>query len=543
MALELAKVWVNVRASDEGMHRDLDRTESSLARRAMRMGSGLGAAIFSPMGAAIGAAGAAIGAGMLAKKGFELSAEAEQNAIAFETMLGSADKAKQMMTDLSTFAAKTPFDMPGIAKSAKVLLAFGVTQQELLPTLKALGDISAGTSKPLKELGVIFGQIKAKGRLMGQEMMQLREAGVNIGPILAKKFGVAESALEDMISKGQVSFKDVEAALFSMSAAGGQFSGLMEKQSQSVGGLWSTLVDTIGLTLTKIFAALAPLTKFFLNFAIKGASSILALVEGASETLTGWTQWIADWLTVITENWRVAWEYLKTIVALTMSEAFDFVRNIWINLPQVLSDVWQAVVRGFLSFSTWLGESVYTLVKTIGDLFWKIVEVFKAAFKAIEGLWLALFTGDSMSKAWERARKIMEDEMSEQFNISFRKLETDEGGRGAESAQTKELRQRRDALLAQLESGVDALAAGRAAQAGAAGGPVGPGAPSPAQVATLEAGRTGFGELGQKLQDMFLKKDDDKQSEMVDLLAAGNKKQDELIEVTKQNGIRPALMG
>ncbi len=91
----------------------------------------------------------------------KLAADAEQTEVAFTTMLGSADAAKNMLKELTSFAAATPFEMPGIKQAARTLLAFGTTQDQVLPLLKMLGDVSAGTGKDLAELSVIFGQISA----------------------------------------------------------------------------------------------------------------------------------------------------------------------------------------------------------------------------------------------------------------------------------------------------------------------------------------------------------------------------------------------
>jgi ABC-type Fe3+-hydroxamate transport system substrate-binding protein len=102
----------------------------------------------------------------LGKKLVTAAGKYEQLNIAFETFIGDADKAKQVIEELNRFAALTPFRTDQVNNAAKSLLAFGFTGKELIPTLKMLGDISAGTGKDLKELGIIFGQIRGAGRLL-----------------------------------------------------------------------------------------------------------------------------------------------------------------------------------------------------------------------------------------------------------------------------------------------------------------------------------------------------------------------------------------
>lgn len=82
-------------------------------------------------------------------------------------MLGSAEKADKLLRELSNFAQTTPFELTGIRDTAKQLLAMGITQERILPTLKSLGDVAAGLSVPLERLGLAYGQVIAKGKLQG----------------------------------------------------------------------------------------------------------------------------------------------------------------------------------------------------------------------------------------------------------------------------------------------------------------------------------------------------------------------------------------
>ena len=120
----------------------------------------------------------AAGVGLLAKQAIDAAAQYEQSHIAFSTMLGSAEEATILLNELADFARRTPFELVGIEASAKQLLAMGIEADNLLPTLKSLGDVSAGLSVPISRLALNFGQVKTQGKLTGRELRDFSIAGV-----------------------------------------------------------------------------------------------------------------------------------------------------------------------------------------------------------------------------------------------------------------------------------------------------------------------------------------------------------------------------
>nr|DAT16568.1 MAG TPA: tail tape measure protein [Caudoviricetes sp.] len=119
-------------------------------------------------------------------------------------MLGGAEAARRMLQDLSDFAANTPFELTGVRETAKQLLAYNIEAHKIIPTLKALGDVSAGLSVPIQQVAFAYGQVKSAGRLLGQDLRQFTNAGVPIIAELAKNLGVAESKIKDMVSAGKI---------------------------------------------------------------------------------------------------------------------------------------------------------------------------------------------------------------------------------------------------------------------------------------------------------------------------------------------------
>lgn len=180
-----------------------------------------------------------------AGRAYTLAGNLQQADVAFTTMLGGAEAARRMLQDLSDFAANTPFELTGVRETAKQLLAYNIEAHKIIPTLKALWDVSAGLSVPIQQVAFAYGQVKSAGRLLGQDLRQFTNAGVPIIAELAKNLGVAESQIKEMVSAGKIWFADVEKAFQTMSAEGGKFANLMEKQSATMMGAWSNLKDSI----------------------------------------------------------------------------------------------------------------------------------------------------------------------------------------------------------------------------------------------------------------------------------------------------------
>ncbi len=227
--------------------------------------------------------GAAIGAlGIMAIK---KSADMEQLNIAFEVLIGDVGKSKKVVKDLVDFTATTPFQLDEVMNAGKALLAFGVEGKEVEDRLRRLGELASASGKPLTEFALIFGKIKAKGKLSMEEVNQLAEKGVSLQTMLQEKYfkGVAGGGAKvaDAISKGQITFEIFNELFEEMTDKGGQFYGLIAKQSKSTAGLWSTLIDNFNLFLMAIGDVLVDMG---------GIKNILVAVTAGIGRLTAWIQ-------------------------------------------------------------------------------------------------------------------------------------------------------------------------------------------------------------------------------------------------------------
>lgn len=171
------------------------------------------------------------------------NAQMEQYVTSFTTLLGSAEKAQKLMNNLNSFAAKTPLEITDITSVAQTLLNYGVSENNLMEKLQQLGDLSSGNAQKFQSVALAYGQMLAAQRVGQQDLNQMINAGVPILGALAKAVGVADSEIRDMVSKGKVGINDLNTAIQSMTNDTGQFSGMMENQSQTLNGMLSTLSD------------------------------------------------------------------------------------------------------------------------------------------------------------------------------------------------------------------------------------------------------------------------------------------------------------
>ena len=209
-------------------------------------------------------AGVAVGLGAIVKGAVEGAGKMEQLRVAFSTMIGDAGKADKLLKDIAETAKKTPFQLEELQEGSKRLLAYGVETEKLIPTLTMLGDVAAGVgAEKMPQLITAFGQIKAKGRLMGGELLQLTEAGFN----LAEAMGLDRTELDKLMETGNgVSFEQVEKAFQNVTGEGGRFHNLMENLSQTFLGTVSNIQDTVSQLLVSFGEALLPTFKALADY-------------------------------------------------------------------------------------------------------------------------------------------------------------------------------------------------------------------------------------------------------------------------------------
>ena len=171
------------------------------------------------------------------------NAEMEQYVTSFTVMLGSAEKAQAMIKSMTEFAAATPLELTDIVSAGQLLMNYGVAAEDLIPTMQKLGDLAGGNAEKMNRVALAYGQMLAKGKVTGEELRQMTEAGVPLLQALADTMGKTTAEVQDLISKGKVGIADLNNAITSLTAGGGKFAGMMEQQSQTMNGMLSTMKD------------------------------------------------------------------------------------------------------------------------------------------------------------------------------------------------------------------------------------------------------------------------------------------------------------
>lgn len=207
-------------------------------------------------------------AAMVAKKLVDMGREAvnvaakfESLAVSFEVLTGGAEAGKRLTDQIIELASKTPLTTEALTDGARTLLNFGESADEVVNDLKLLGDITGGDAQRMQSLTLAFAQVGSTGRLMGQDLLQMVNAGFNPLSIMSEKTGKSMATLKKEMSEGKITFLDVKDAMVAATSEGGRFYGMMDKQSQTLGGRLSTLADTWQLVSKNIGDFFLPAAK------------------------------------------------------------------------------------------------------------------------------------------------------------------------------------------------------------------------------------------------------------------------------------------
>lgn len=284
------------------------RSFNEVSRQASQAAGGISAKLGGALGVAkagLAALAVGAGAGLAALTGFGLKAAAdlEQVQVSFDSLLGSAEKGKSVFTDLQQFAASTPFEFPEVAQAAQKFLAFndaiGLTDDQLKPFLTTLGDITSVTgagAEGMSRVTLALGQIASRGKVSLEEINQISEALPGFSGVAAIAAATGKSTAEtmDLISSGSLDATTGVAALLKGMQQFPGAAGAMEKQSQTLLGVFSTFKDTLSQTLVGAFQPVIPAIKDsltqvtpILQDALKGLAPVLGGVLSAVLPLLG----------------------------------------------------------------------------------------------------------------------------------------------------------------------------------------------------------------------------------------------------------------
>lgn len=381
-----------------------DQASDKISSLSSKLGNGLATA--AKIGtAAVTAASTAIVA--LGKIGLDYNSQMEQYTTNFTTMLGSQEAAVQKVEELKKFAASTPLSMDDLAKGTQTLLAFGVESENSTGILRQLGDIALGDADKMQRLSTAFGKATAAGKVTGDTVQQMIDAGWNPLIQISQSAGETMEETQKRMSAGAVSVEELQSAMEAVTSGTGQFAGGMESASHTTQGLISTLKDNARALVGEVFM---PISDGLLGEVLPGAiEAISSLTTAFRENgISGMIEAAGDIVgTAIGEFTKSLPKFVSSAVEIVKS----LVNGIKDNLPQIadgamatvdtlvdgIIDMLPEIIATGMKLIVTLAGSLIThlpqLVVKIPEIISAIVEGFSAGINDIIGIGKNIVSG------------------------------------------------------------------------------------------------------------------------------------------------------
>ena len=311
-------------------------------------------------------AGATAALGGLSAVGLKFNSDMENYLTNFEVMLGSAEAAVKHVEDLKKFAAKTPFEMTDLANASKLMLQFGADVNDIMPNLQMLGDISLGNSEKFQSLALVFSQVQSQGKLMGQDLLQMINAGFNPLQIISEQTGKSMAELKEEMADGAITYEMVAEAMKVATSEGGRFYQGMEKQSQTMTGLMSTLKDNATSLIGDVFQ---PISNSIKNDILPAALGYVDELQKAFES-DGITGVVSKFGEIGGEIVSQLANSLPKIVDMGVNIVQSFITGIKNNLPAIATgaiNIVMSLVNGIIEMLAMLLEVGLQALITLGQ--------------------------------------------------------------------------------------------------------------------------------------------------------------------------------
>jgi tape measure domain-containing protein len=369
--------------------------------------------------------------GNLGVQAVKNAGELEMMSVELGVMLGSAEAGEAQLKKLQAFAATSPFQLPGIVEANKLLLGFGTTAAEIPEVLEVLGNIAAGSGKPLSDLARIFGQVQAETKLSLERLNQLNDAGVNLGPTLANKLGIPLKDVRKAVTDGKVSFDLFRETMVKIQAEGGVYAGGMIKQSQTLQGVLSSLSDNffnlsgeLGKTVLPMFKSIALALIEFTDAIVKNMDNIKIAIQtiGILTAAYGAYLLVTNLATIATTGLATAIAILTSPITLTIAAIVAVGAAVF-----ALIKYWDEVKLAFLT-------GVQVILQTIQPL--------EAMFNKLFGMDTSMITS-SLESIGQSIDKVKEKINQKQQPI------VDQAALDAEAKAAEELAAKKAAALAE----------------------------------------------------------------------------------------------
>lgn len=321
------------------------------------------------VGTALGFAGAIVGleavgaaVSFAQESVFGLNNRLQQATIAFTTMLGSGEKAQAFLNELARFAARTPFEFPDLVTATQRMMAYGFEAKQVIPLLTAVGNASAALglgAEGIDRVTTALGQMRAKGKVSGEEMRQLAEAGIPAWDMLARKLGVDVATAMKQVEDRAVDANVMIEAF--MEGVGERFPGMMEKQSRTFAGAMSTIKDSLQMATATAFRP-------FFDLVTAGLVKLADILS--SEAFQQFAQRVAGGIQGLIDRAR---EFLPTLQQFVASFAEPGAVSGLLAILNPLGALAREVLPALLPLFQALGQAIAQIVTTVGPPFAQLI--------------------------------------------------------------------------------------------------------------------------------------------------------------------------
>ena len=276
---------------------------------------------------------------------------------AIQTLLGNKEKADALMEKVRDYAKISPLEFSSVTQATQMMLGFNIEAEKVPRFLQAIGDVSMGDTQKFNSLTLAFSQMSAAGKLMGQDLNQMINAGFNPLQIMADKSGKSISQLKDEMSKGAVSAEMVQQAFIDATSAGGKFYQMSENASKTINGQLSMMQDAIDAT----FNEMGKKSEGFIIVGIKAVTKLIENYETIGRVLAGLVITYGTYKAALMAT--IAMQQLQTagISALTAKEIIHYG---WIKATAAAQKVLNATMLSnpYVLLATAIGGLVAVMV-------------------------------------------------------------------------------------------------------------------------------------------------------------------------------------
>jgi len=331
----------------------------------------------------VGKIAGVLGIGAMLGKSIKSGMEQEMRNTSFDVLFGGADNAKKMIDEISGYAAKSPYGKVGLSEATQMMAGFGIAQEKIIPNLKMIGDIAMGDAQKFKSLSLAFSQMSSTGKLTGQDLLQMINAGFNPLEQMAKTTGKSIAVLKDEMSKGVISSEMVTKAFQDATKEGGLYYGMIDKISNTAAGQWATAMGNVSEIMLSLYSHviqpfLLPALKAVNGLFDRFGGKIQSAMTAASTAISGFMERVMQMIDI---------KAVLDVVSIAFQEVYGFFQSLVSSIMESnISTYFQAVSDLLSNYIVPLISKLWNFIK---DIVIKVVD-FVGQSTLLRDIWLGI---------------------------------------------------------------------------------------------------------------------------------------------------------